>query len=138
VYVGGRGDDASGVSRLDFHLVDGGTGTDTLRLDGAGLSLDLTTLADNRTRGIEHIDLTGSGDNSLTLSVHDVLDISDESNQLLVKGNAGDSVHIGTGWTAGGTTSVGGQDYQSTPRAKRNCLSTPTSRRQLDRGTGRL
>ena len=41
-----------------------------------------------------------------------MLDISDESNQLTVAGNAGDSVHIGAGWTAGGTTSVGSQDYQ--------------------------
>jgi hypothetical protein len=38
---------------------------------------------------------TGSGNNTLSLSVHDVLDISDESNQLTVAGNAGDSVHIG-------------------------------------------
>src|SRR5262249_48367956 len=115
-FHGASGDDTIGVSSLDFRLVDGGTGTDTLRLDGAGLHLDLTTLADNRTRGIEQIDLTGSGDNSLTLSVHDVLDISGESNQLTVAGNAGDSVHIGAAWTPGGPTSVGGHVFQvSTP-----------------------
>jgi hypothetical protein len=111
-FHGGSGDDTIGVSSLDFHLVDGGAGTDTLRLDGSGLALDLTTLADNRTRGIEQIDITGSGNNTLSLSVHDVLDISNESNQLTVAGNARDSVHIGAGWTAGGTTSVGSQDYQ--------------------------
>ena len=104
--------DTIGMASLDFRLVDGDTRTDIMELDGVGFGLDLTRLADNRTRGIEQIDLTGSGNNSLTLGVHDVLDISDDSNQLTVAGNAGDNVHVGTGWTAGSTTSVGSQDYQ--------------------------
>jgi hypothetical protein len=111
-FHGGEGDDTMGVASLDFALVDGGHGTDTLRLDGAGLALDLTALADNRTRSIEQIDINGTGDNALSLSVDDVLNLSDESNELLVKGNAGDTVTIGAGWAAGGTTNVGGQTYQ--------------------------
>jgi Ca2+-binding RTX toxin-like protein len=114
-FQGGEGDDTIAVASVDFLLVDGASGTDTLRLDGAGFALDLTTLADNHTRSIEQIDITGNGDNTLTVSVLDVLNLSDESNQLLVDGDAGDTVARGAGWTAGGTTVVDGQTYQIYP-----------------------
>src|SRR5262249_28398940 len=83
--LGGAGDDLIVVASLDFFVANGGNGTDTLRLDGSGLALDLTTLADNRIRGIEQIDITGGGNTPLTLSVLEVLNTSDESNELLVK-----------------------------------------------------
>jgi hypothetical protein len=129
-FQGGEGDDTIAVATLDFFLADGGNGTDTLRLDGAGLTLDLTTLADNRTRSIEQIDITGTGDNSLTLSVLDVLNISDESNELLVKGDAGDTAMIGAGWTKAttggsngdGTSTIDGQTYQIYAAAQASLL----------------
>ena len=49
-FQGGAGDDTMRVSTLDFLLADGGSGSDTLELDGSGLHLDLTALADSRTR----------------------------------------------------------------------------------------
>jgi Ca2+-binding RTX toxin-like protein len=45
--------------------VGGGGGTDTLKLEGAGLTLDLTKISDRRIQDIEVIDITGSGDNTL-------------------------------------------------------------------------
>jgi Ca2+-binding RTX toxin-like protein len=119
-FQGGAGDDIVRVSTLDFLVADGGTGSDTLELDGAGLHLDLTALADSRTRSIERIDIGGSGGNELTLSVLDVLNLSDVSNELLVLGDAGDAVNQGPGWTAAvsggtngnGTSTIGGQTYQ--------------------------
>jgi hypothetical protein len=120
VFQGGEGDDVLAVESIDFFLADGGNGADTLRLDGAGLTLDLATLDDNRRRGIEQLDIAGSGDNGLILGVRDVLNLSDGSNEVLVKGDAGDSADIGPGWTVAtsgggngdGTSTIDGQTYQ--------------------------
>ncbi|MBA4099030.1 MAG: hypothetical protein C0484_19985 [Rhodospirillum sp.] len=119
-FQGGAGDDTIQVSTLDFLLADGGSGFDTLALDGSGLHLDLTVLADARTRSLERIDMTGSGDNTLTLSVRDVLNLSAESNELLVLGDAGDVVNRGAGWTTAtiggtngnGTSTIDGETFQ--------------------------
>jgi len=100
VLYGGAGDDvfvinAANVTALEsrfrqggnaHHLarIDGGTGMDTLRLDGAGITLDLTRIANqgcsgpgsfSRLESIERIDLTASGSNALTFGVKDVQDI---------------------------------------------------------------
>jgi hypothetical protein len=99
VLIGGQGSDTLAISDLAFGRVVGGTGSDTLRLDGSGLTLDLTNLKDNRLLGIEQIDLTGTGDNRLVLSLREVLKLSDESNTLTVHGNAGDSIQMDSGWT---------------------------------------
>jgi len=119
-FHGGAGDDTIQVATLDFLLADGGNGTDTLALDGSGLHLDLTALGDSRIRSIERIDVSGAGDNTLTLSVRDVLNLSDDSNQLLVLGDAGDTVNRGAGWTTAasggsngnGTSTIDGETYQ--------------------------
>jgi hypothetical protein len=119
-FQGGGGNDVVRISSIDFRLADGRNGTDTLELDGSSLHLDLTALADNRTRSIERIDITGTGANSLTLSVLDVLNLSEESNELVVMGNAGDVVNRGAGWTTAssggtngdGTSTIDGATYQ--------------------------
>ena len=65
--------------------IDGGSDLDTIALSGAGLTLDLTAIANqaagdpegySRLNSIEAIDLTGSGANSLTLSTSDIDDIT--------------------------------------------------------------
>ncbi len=113
VLLGGRGDDILAVSSLPINRLLGGTGKDTLRLDSSGLLLNLTTLADNRLLGIEQIDITGSGINTLTLSYREVLNISDESNQLIVRRNGGDIVNIGSGWTQGADQLIGADNFQT-------------------------
>ena len=111
VLRGGQGDDVHAISDLSFQRIHGGNGTDTLRLDGAGFALNLTTLPDTKLQGIERIDLTGSGANTLTLNVREVLNLSPTSNTLTVLGDADDFVNFGSGWTRIGTEMILGATF---------------------------
>jgi hypothetical protein len=109
--------------------IDGGSGIDRIVLSGSGLTLDMTQIANqavsnpdggSRIGSIEKIDLTGTGNNTLKLTLQDVLDIGSANSfaatgrhQLMVMGNSGDSVDLAdstgtTGWTQGTNLSVGG------------------------------
>ena len=104
VLIGGAGDDVLRVADTTFLRVDGGGGTDTLALDGAGLTLDLSAIANTRLRGIERIDLTGTGNNALKMTAQEVLNLSDSTNTLRVDGNAGDTiVRSAEAWQLGAT-----------------------------------
>jgi hypothetical protein len=102
VFHGGAGNDTITVSDLGFQLVDGGAGSDTLALTDSGLNLNLASVR-SKISDIETINLTGSGNNTLTLTALDLLNLSDTSNTLKADGNAGDSiVGLSSGWTDGG------------------------------------
>ncbi|OKH25099.1 hypothetical protein NIES1031_14765 [Chroogloeocystis siderophila 5.2 s.c.1] len=114
--IGGKGIDelygGAGNDTLSFKRLDGGGSTDTLAVDGSGVFVDLTTLPNNRIQGIEIIDLTGTGNNSLKLTRLDLLDLSNTTNQLIVNGNAGDAVtSTRQRWLSGGTTTLNGILY---------------------------
>ncbi|KVH69080.1 hypothetical protein WJ42_03465 [Burkholderia cepacia] len=83
----------------------GGVGIDTLKLTGANELLDLSKLihvdGSSKLSSIEIIDITGTGDNVLKLSMRDVLELGHENlfrtdghTQMMVKGNAGDRVEL--------------------------------------------
>jgi hypothetical protein len=112
VLLGGRGDDILAVSDLTFRRIVGGAGFDTLRLDGSGHHLNLTTISDNRIVDIEQIDITGSGNNTLTLNQREVLNLSSHSNTLMVRRNAGDVVNIGSGWTQQANEVIGPDTFE--------------------------
>jgi len=100
VLTGGAGDDILAVADTTFARLDGGGGTDTLRLDGSGIALDLTAIAGNRITGVEVIDITGNSPNSLTLGAAEILGLSDNTNTLSVIGDSDDTLTVnGTGWT---------------------------------------
>ncbi|MCW2336749.1 hypothetical protein M2337_000982 [Sphingobium sp. B2D3A] len=99
--------------------IQGGLGTDTLALDGAGITLDFTTVRDAFVKGIEKIDITGSGNNTLKMNLTDVLNLHDPEEsafnefealtgkvgkqQLMVDGNSGDILQLVGSWKDSGT-----------------------------------
>ena len=132
VVLAGAGDDVltvDGFGDTDLLKFDGGSGTDTLRLVNPDaspglsleLSLDLSTLADTRLSSIEHIDLSGSLNNSLRLSGLDLLSLSEVRTKstegaegravLRVDGDAGDRLSTVDGWVRRGTEEIDETTY---------------------------
>ena len=114
VIKGGSGDDliivnADNLNHLAssgpidglLSVFDGGGGQDTLKIDGADITLDLTLLSEHKIKDIEIFDLTGSGNNALKFSIADILDLDTDQNILKVIGDAGDSVEA-VGYTDSG------------------------------------
>ncbi|WP_448675503.1 Ig-like domain-containing protein [Pseudomonas nicosulfuronedens] len=115
----------------DSAHIHGSSGLDTLKLTGANQVLDLTKLTgDNdlaKISSIEKFDITGTGNNTLKISLNDVLNLGetdlfhkDGKVQVMVDGDAGDKVQLanlhdhGTApgaWQAAGTASIGGSTY---------------------------
>ncbi|MFN7098586.1 MAG: hypothetical protein ACK4PR_13690, partial [Gammaproteobacteria bacterium] len=108
---GGAGDD---ILKFENNLTTfaGGIGNDTLQLSG-GLNLDLTSLPNSQFSGLENIDMgTDASANTLTLSLGDVLSISDTTDTLFVDGNSSDHVVTTDTWSVGGTEVHGANTYQ--------------------------
>lgn len=112
---GAAGDDVLVYDALD-ELLDGGTGVNTLRIAGSGITLDLRAIDDAQLSHFDHIDLSGSGDNSLLLNLSDVLALGADGDSLRVSGDAGDSLtSLAQGWTADGGDAqvIDGVHYQA-------------------------
>ncbi|TNC99974.1 MAG: hypothetical protein FD118_3517 [Rhodocyclaceae bacterium] len=163
VLYGGAGDDrfeidagnvaalGSGASSGNYARIDGGSGIDTLAQAGSGVHLDLASIANqggatpdsqSRIESIECIDLTGSGNNRLSLGVQDVIDMAgmnsfnnangwidgsydmaaggangatpEQRHQLAVNGDAGDAVILvdSANWSSAGTVTKDSMTYR--------------------------
>ena len=108
----GVGDDTVTLADIASQQILAGPGYDTLRLSSEQNHLDLSATDDSQLNGIEEIDITGSGDNTLTLDVNEVLNISDTSDDLFVLSDLGDTVNIAAGWTLTGTQFTGGTFFR--------------------------
>ena len=116
VVRGGAGDDTISITALDFAAIDGGTGTDQLILDGAGLSLDLTGAGHAGVDSVEVLDLSGTGSNTLVLDALAVFDLTEERAggvaSLDVRGDADDRVDLGgSNFARTGTVTEDGTAY---------------------------
>ncbi len=141
VLYGGRGNDtivinASNITALYSNVdnasqaiarIDGGSGIDVLQLDGAGITLDLTAIRSAAVTSVEHVDITGSGANTVKLSLTDVLQMGDNNlfdvntsaidsrQQLMISGDADDKVVLTdlASWTqqSSSTFTRDGQTY---------------------------
>ncbi len=116
VIRGGAGDDIITVSDLAFADIDGGTGIDTLRLDGAGFDLNLTAPSTGDVRSIETIDISGTGANTLLLSAPILSGLTEERSNggipVSIRGDADDTVKFtDIGWTLGTSVTEGGVTY---------------------------
>ena len=94
---GGAGDDVF----IDGENIDGGTGYDTLLFTAQ--NIDLANL--ENISNVESIDL-GNGDKTLSISLDDVLTMTDSDNSLVIEGDKLDTLNVDTdGWDRGVTTS---------------------------------
>ncbi len=114
--VDGNDDDTLLVTSDRPGLVDGGDGFDTLTLDGSGIVLDFSQIESGTITNVEAIDLTGTGDNGLAISLGDILDVSsdimDGVTTLAITGDSGDQVTlVGAGWQSLGSETHEGIDY---------------------------
>ena len=106
VLRGGAGDDVLAISDDDFAIINGGLGTDTLRLDSM-MTLDLTSIPNNHLESVEIIDLNGMG-STLILAKDDILNIvgSGAQNTLRIDGGSTDNLRIGAPFSDSGTPAV--------------------------------
>jgi hypothetical protein len=87
---------------------DGGIGKDLLKLLESGRTLDLTS-ANVTVRDVEVIDITGTGNNKLVVSIDAVKAASSTTDTLEVISNAGDTIAFGNGWKAETPKFINGQ-----------------------------
>ena len=115
VLVGNGGND-SFVIYTGQEKVDGGSGTDTVRLDASLTFLSLEGIAGIGFTGIEGISMqNGAGNaNTVRITLDQLLSLSSQSNTLRVDGDSGDTLQIQNGWTKVGSSEVGYDQYTNT------------------------
>nr|WP_272893542.1 Ig-like domain-containing protein [Duffyella gerundensis] len=88
------------VNGAELELINGDDGVDTLVMSGQQQTMVMSEVAEQFS-SVEVVDITGSGDNLLALSIGDVLEhggrdmfVDDGKRQFMVQGNDGDTVQL--------------------------------------------
>ncbi|MFN0053885.1 MAG: S8 family serine peptidase, partial [Planctomycetales bacterium] len=108
---GGLGNDTMISAVTSAALIDGGAGTDTFRLDGQGLTLDLTALAGTSLTSLETIDLRGGSGITLVVTPTAVLNLTSTNSLTVQRDN--DTVSKGTGWSYSGPQVIGSATFST-------------------------
>ena len=99
---GGAGNDVIQYAET-ADIVNGEEGDDVLLITN-DMTIDFSTLGSNQIQNIEQIDLGSANVTVDNLTLQDVLDMTDSSNDLVIKGDNGDSVVlVGGDWQQGAT-----------------------------------
>ena len=73
-------------------------------------NIDLSVLSD------DNLDLAkitlDSGDQNITISIEDVLNVTDDNNTLIIQGDQNDNVTLEGNWENKGTTNIDGEEYE--------------------------
>ena len=113
IFMEGGHDRYATEGDMDDCIVDGGTGYDTFAILDDSRSLDLSTL-ETQLLNIEKFDLGTDGNNSLTLTIDDVIAITDTDNILTIAGDATDTVlSTGQSWVQGDDQTIDGEVYHT-------------------------
>jgi hypothetical protein len=75
-------------------------------------SIDLSAIVAAGANNIEQINMQGSGSDTLSINIQDVLDITDSNNILFIDGDTGDQVIIENGWQRQVSNSESVSGYQ--------------------------
>jgi hypothetical protein len=105
IFRGGAGDDTIRIGDADVLQIRAGGGmNDRVVFGGAGIALDGRDFGASQLTGIEGFDITGTGDNALTLTAFDVFHLSPNrnaafsaglsGNTLVVEGDDGDTLRL--------------------------------------------
>ena len=113
--LGGLGDDTLIYDNAD-RKIDGGAGIDLLKIGASGITVDLSQPSLGKITGIEKLDLSGAGNNSLIVNATSLLNLTGpDGHELYVTGDAGDNIRIhtltGAMWEDAGITNVNGVNY---------------------------
>ena len=119
--IGGSGNDTL-IYQASDTSVQGGAGADILKVNSTGVVLNLTAVSNTVYTDIEVIRITGTGNNTLTVALSDVLAISTTTDTLRIDGNAGDTVNAGNGWTHGADQVIGANTYDTYTRSTATLL----------------
>jgi len=112
VILANGGNDTVVLNDTNFRRIDGGAGEDLVLISGhQSQTLDFAALAKGTVTGVEQIDINGSGANTIKLSLQNVMDMSDTSDTLLLKGGSDDNLQISGMSTSGQTELVDNVSY---------------------------